>query len=130
MKNIDKYTETRTAAAAYRKWFEANKDSMGTPMPMQDWLLNERSPTLSEAAEAVLSAWKSNLSFASLASIRNEVAALAGAVKRNCDKYLTVDEAFAAFIKFIRRNKGKSCADNTSFADWLFAEPEQEGEAK
>lgn len=130
MKNIDKYTETRAAAAAYRKWFEANKDSMGTPMPMQDWLLNERSPTLSEAAEAVLSAWKSNLPFASLASIRNEVAALAGAVKRNCDKYLTVDEAFAASIKFIRRNKGKSCADNTSFADWLFAEPEQEGEAK
>ena len=130
MKNIDKYTETRTAAAAYRNWFEANKDSMGTPMPMQDWLLNERSPTLSEAAEAVLSAWKSNLPFASLASIRNEVTALAGAVKRNCDKYLTVDEAFAAFIKFIRRNKGKSCADNTSFADWLFAEPEQEGEAK
>lgn len=130
MKNIDKYTETRTAVAAYRKWFEANKDSMGTPMPMQDWLLNERSPTLSEAAEAVLSAWKSNLPFASLASIRNEVTALAGAVKRNCDKYLTVDEASAAFIKFIRRNKGKSCADNTSFADWLFAEPEQEGEAK
>ena len=130
MKNIDKYTETRTAAAAYRKWFEANKDSMGTPMPMQDWLLNERSPTLSEAAEAVLSAWKSNLPFASLASIRNEVAALAGAVKRNCDKYLTADEAFAAFIKFIRRNKGKSCADKTPFVDWLFSEPEKEVETK
>ena len=130
MKNIDKYTETRAAAAAYRKWFEANKDSMGIPMPMQDWLLNERRPTLSEAAEAVLSAWKSNVPSASLANIRDEVAALAGAVNRNCDKYLTADEAIAAFIKFIRRNKGKSCADNTSFADWLFSEPEQEGEAK
>lgn len=130
MKNIDKYTETRAAAAAYRKWFEANKDSMGIPMPMQDWLLNERRPTLSEAAEAVLSAWKSNGPSAPLANIRNEVMALVNAVNRNCDRYLTADEAIAAFIGFIRRNKGRDCADNTSFADWLFAEPEGEGEAR
>lgn len=131
MKNIDKYTETRTAAAAYRKWREANKDRIVTiAHPMEDWLLDECRPTLPEAANAALKAWRARNLAGSIASIGYEMRALERAVFRNCDRYSTVDEAIAAFIKFIRRNKGKPCADNTSFADWLFAESEKEGEAK
>lgn len=139
MTNIEKYKETKDALAAYYCL-----DTKG--VPFDTWLKCEFEapckPTLLEAAEEVVTAWRADGCIGVLEAVRKHVADLADAIARekrksvrNCDRYRTAKEAFGAFMNIciqncstcpynINLNNGVGCCFN-----WLYANAEKE-EAK
>ena len=95
MKNIEKYTNTKDALAAYNA-LGLNK------IPFDTWLECEfeepRVPTLMEAAQEVVKAWYAKIPEGSIARVGQSIVRLSSAIKRekskpvrNCD-VLSKDE--------------------------------------
>ena len=137
MKNIEKYHETKCALDAYNQ-------SKSKNMPFEVWLELEykepRMQTLLEAAETVVTIWKSKLPEGSLTNLWSGIVNLSEVIERekakpvlNCDKYRTAKDAFDGFNKMCEEKKCSTCPFsaerneclNCSF-NWLFAEAEKE----
>ena len=132
MKNIEKYTNTKDALAAYNA-LGLNK------IPFDTWLECEfeepRVPTLMEAAQEVVKAWYAKIPEGSIARVGQSIVRLSSAIKRekskpvrNFNKYKTADEAYRAFRRFCGNNKCSNCrfGNRTKPTDclieWLYAE--------
>ena len=126
MKNIEKYTNTKDAIAAYNK-LDFKR------VPFDIWLECEYEEphvqTLLEAAEAVVKVGYGTF----VADLRSAVEREKAKPVRNCDKYRTAKDAFAGFNKMCEEKKCSTCPFsaerneclNCSF-NWLFAEAEKE----
>ena len=135
MKNIEKYHETKSALEAYNQ-------SKSKNMPFEVWLELEykepRMQTLLEAAETVVTIWKSNFLEGSLTNIWNAIANLSEVIKlekakpvRNFNKYKTAKDANEGFIKFCEINECDKCRYGSSrgsgcLIDWLYDEAKNE----
>ena len=136
MKNIEKYTNTKDALEAY-------KNSVKN-VPFDEWLELEykepRMQTLLEAAETVVTIWKSKLPKGSLTNLWSGIVNLSEVIERekkkpvlNCDKYRTAKDAFAGFNKMCSDKNCDRCPfsaeRNECFIcklNWLYAEAEKE----
>lgn len=133
MTNIEKYTNTKDALDAYNSidfkkvpfdvWLECEYEE-----PCESSLLEAASDAVAALAmNAVIARYTADGAIGEkIRVLRSAIAREKLKPVRNFDRFTTTDAAISEFIKFIRRNKGKDCADKTSFADWLFAEPEKE----
>lgn len=101
MKNIEKYTNTKDALAAYNA-LGLNK------VPFDTWLECEveepRVQTLLEAADEMVYAWKSEFKPGYPARVSKAIGRLSDAIERekrkpvcNKDKYMTANEAIKGF---------------------------------
>lgn len=113
MKNIEKYTNTKDALAAYNA-LGLNK------VPFDTWLECEfeepRVPTLLEAAAEMVYAWKSEIKPGYLARSSKAIGLLSDAIERetrkpvrNLDKYKTANEAAKGFKEMC--NGIENCVD-------------------
>ena len=134
MKNIEKYNETKCALDVYNQ-------SKSKNIPFDEWLELEytepRMQTLLEAAEVVVTIWKSKPHEGSLTNFLNAIVNLSEAIERekkkpvrNCDKYNTADEAYECFEKFCNESKCLECRYKDSYPTcrfkWLYDEVEKE----
>ena len=139
MKNIEKYTNTKDALAAYNALYSKT-------VSFDAWLGCEyeepRVLTLLEAAKEVVKTWYAKLPGGSIARVRQSIVRLSTAIERekrkpvrNCDKYKTSEEAHVALAEFCGKNECRICrfGDSTRTAgcvlEWLYEEAEKE-EAK
>ena len=113
MKNIEKYTNTKDALAAYNA-LGLNK------IPFDTWLECEfeepRVPTLLEAAQEMTRTWESQWQYGHLSIVEKSVRNLSLAIERetrkpvrNLDKYKTANEATKGFKEMC--NGIKNCVD-------------------
>lgn len=136
MKNIEKYTNTKDALAAYNA-LGLNK------IPFDTWLEREfeepRVMTLLEAAKEVVKTWYAKLPEGSIARVGQSIVRLSTAIERekrkpvrNCDKYRTAEEAHVALAEFCGKNECRSCrcGDRKKNAgcvfEWLYEKSERE----
>ena len=130
MKNIEKYTNTKDALAAYNA-LGLNKIPFGT------WLECEfeepRVQTLLEAADEMVYAWKSEFKPGYPARVSKAIGRLSDAIERetrkpvrNFDKYKTADEAYEGFVKFCDKSSCCKCRfarnSSTCALSWLYDE--------
>ena len=132
MKNIEKYTNTKDAIEAYKRfntWYSFDK-----------WLeleYKEPSPsTLMEAAEAVKNAWYANVDASYRSNLEISIENLADSIKRektkpirNCDKYKTAAEAingFKVMCKEIPRCDDCRLKQFNCLIEWLYEESDKE----
>lgn len=113
MKNIEKYTNTKDALAAY--------NALGlNQVPFDTWLECDveepRVQTLLEAADEMVYAWKSEFKPGYSARVSKAIGRLSDAIERetrkpfrNCDKYGTVDDALEGFTVFCRKYTCGKC---------------------
>lgn len=104
MKNIEKYTDTRSALGAWNRYHDG-----GGAAPFTAWAEQEydepRVLTLLEAAEAVADEWRTmdtepNVRHGKIADLENAIAREKAKPVRNFDRYKTAKEAYAGFRKF------------------------------
>ena len=136
MKNIEKYTNTNDALAAYNA-LDLKK------VPFDVWLECEfeepRVPTLLEAAQEVVKTWYAKLPGGSIARVGQSIVRLSTAIERekrkpvrNCDKYKTAEDAYQALKEFCGKYKCRDCrfGDRVDVTDctilWLYEEAERE----
>lgn len=134
MKNIEKYTNTKDALEAYN-------DIDFKTIPFGVWLdceyKDQSFPTLLEAAECALKAFEERDEYRNLEWVKDRMRQLRVAIKRekhkpvrNCDKYGTYKEAYAAFSEMCSKFSCSDCRfvwrKRPCFSEWLYDEADKE----
>ena len=135
MKNIDKYTETKSALKAWEKYHDEGGDMLFAAWADEEYI-EPRPPTLLEAAEKLIVGyvenWSEDLPSTCLENLLAAVKREKQKPVRNCDMCRTAKEAYDGFRKICYGNACSNCRFRdceTPFKcvlEWLYSDADKE----